>query len=293
MGPRDLGLTTALEADVVQPMRKAFGEAPRVCEHDRRAMAVDEVGDAFFDVRPDRLAWLFVGGLVGGVHVFDRDDDRDVEGLHRRRLDDCRLSRTAEESGDLVDWSDGRRQPDALSGLFEHGVEPLERKREMRATLGAGNRVHLVDDHCVDAEQRLASCGREDQEQRLGSRDQNVGRLGREPSAFDCRSVAGPQRDLDRGLGEAEASGRVPHADQGSAQVAFDVDRQGLQRRDVEHPAAPGWVSRNRCGGDAVERPQEGRERLARARWRDDERVLAAPDGLPRLYLGWRGRRER
>ena len=197
-----------------------------------------------FDVRPDRLARLFVGGLVGGVHIFDRDDDGDLDRLCRRRLHDCCLPRAAEEAGDLVDGPDGRRQADALRGLVEHGVEAFEREREMRAAFGAGYRVHLVDDHGVDTEQRLARRRREDEEQRLGRRDQDVGRLGGEAPALDGRGVARPHRDLDLRLGQAEPGGRVPHADQGSAQVALDVDRQRLQRRDVEHPATLRWVGR-------------------------------------------------
>ena len=49
-------------------------------------------------------------------------------------------------------------------------------------------------------------------------------------------------------------------------QVALDVDRQGLEGADVEHPAALLALGREGLAGQLVERPEEGRQRLAGAR---------------------------
>ena len=54
----------------------------------------------------------------------------------------------------------GRGQPDPLGRPVEQRVEPFEGEREVGAALGAGDRVHLVDDHRLDAAQRLAGLAR-------------------------------------------------------------------------------------------------------------------------------------
>ena len=72
------------------------------------------------------------------------------------------------------------------------------------------------------------------------------------------------------------------------AQVALDVHRQGLDRRDVEH-AAPRVFGRHRREHHAVEARQEGRQRLAAARGREHQRRLAARNRRPALRL-WRRR---
>ena len=72
-------------------------------------------------------------------------------------LDDRRPSRgAAEEAGDLLDRPDRRGQADPLRRPVEQCVEALQRQREVGAALGAGDGVHLVDDHRLDAAQRLA-----------------------------------------------------------------------------------------------------------------------------------------
>ena len=57
--------------------------------------------------------------------------------------------------------------------------------------------------------------------------------------AVGRRGVAGAdRRRVMSGAGRPEPGGGVADADQRDAQVALDVDREGLHRRDVEHPAA-------------------------------------------------------
>ena len=94
-----------------------------------------------------------------------------------------------------------------------------------------------------------------------------------------ARSFAGvsPVRTPTR---EARADSR-----QRAAEVALDVVVQRLERADVEHLNAL-------AGPRAVERPEEGRERLPRARRRLDERVLAGRDRGPAALLGRRRRVE-
>src|SRR5262249_3883342 len=75
------------------------------------------------------------------------------------------------------------------------------------------------------------------------------------------------------------------------AQVALHVDRERLQRRDVEHPAA-GLLRRHRGEHQPIDRGQEGGQRLPGARGREDERAAAVADGGPGQTLRARGRRE-
>ena len=168
-------------------------------------------------------------------------------GLVRRRLHHDGLGGAAEEAGDLLDRAHGGRQPDALGGLLQQRVEALEGERQVRAALGGGDRVDLVDDDGLDAGQRLPGPRGEDQEQRLRGGDEDVRRPGGEPR----RSSAGvsPERTPTSTVGSGSprrcAAWRMPVS--GRAQVALDVDGERLERGDVEHPAAPLPLGRGRA----------------------------------------------
>ncbi len=129
--------------------------------------------------------------------------------------------------------------PIRWAGRSSSASSRSRRDREVGAALGAGHRVHLVDDHRLDAAQALASLAGEHQEQRLGRGDQDVRRLGsracggRPPG---CRRCARPT--VTSGTADAEPLGGVPDPGQRAAQVALDVDGQRLERADVEHPGA-------------------------------------------------------
>ena len=206
----------SLGGQFVQPRGEAFGQAPGVGEHDRGAVLLDQVEHAFLDVRPDARAPSGAGGRAGEIlgqlaevgHVLDRDDDLEVERLLDRRLHDGDRTAAGQEGGDLVDGADGGRQPDALRRLIEQRVEPFQGEREVGAALGRADRVHLVDDHRVDAAQRLAGGRGEDQEQRLGRGDQDVGRVPGEGAALVGRRVARAHGDGDVGRRAVRAARR-------------------------------------------------------------------------------------
>lgn len=50
----------------------------------------------------------------------------------------------------------GRRDPDALWRCRAQGLQPFQRQREVRATLVAGKRVQLVEDHGAHIREHLA-----------------------------------------------------------------------------------------------------------------------------------------
>ena len=56
-------------------------------------------------------------------------------------------------------------------------VQPFQGQGQVRAPLVAGQGVHLVDDHGLDAPERLPGLRCQQQEQRLGRGDQDVRRL--------------------------------------------------------------------------------------------------------------------
>ena len=113
--------------------------------------------------------------------------DREAGG--RLRFAQCRA---AEKTRDLIERALRGRQPDALQRCIPERLEPLEREHEVRPALGRHERVNLVDDDGVDRAQRLARLRCQQQEQRLGRGDQDVGRLTLEARALASRRVARP-----------------------------------------------------------------------------------------------------
>ena len=105
--------------------------------------------------------------------------------------------RADEEAPDLLQRILRRAQPDPLDvprrgrAAARLRLQALEREREVRAALGGGDGVDLVDDHRLDAAEHLARARGEDQVQRLGRRDQDVGRLAHHRGALALGRVAG------------------------------------------------------------------------------------------------------
>ncbi len=217
--------------------------------------------------------------------------------VHDRHL----ASRADEEAADLLQRVLRGAQADSLHRAAGLRLQALERQREMRAALGRRDGVDLVDDHRLDATEHRARLRREHQVQRLGRRDQDVRRVARHRRALALRRVAGANRHAH--VVRADATQR-------RAQVALDVIRQRLQRAHVHHAHAARRVARagaarfslrpacrldvlRSFGAQAVKRPQERRERLARAGRRRQQHVLAGGDRRPGLRLRGRRRVER
>ena len=287
----------ALGGDLVEPCREPLRQPPAVGEDDRALVLLDQVDDVLLDVRPDRLRPRRLVGVLVVVarlgHVLHRDDDLQVPLLGARRRHDLHRRGPTQEPRHLLQRPYRRAQPDPLGRPVEQRVEPLEGDREVGAALGAGYGVHLVDDHRLDAAQALAGLAGEHQEQRLRRGDHDVGRLADEPAPVGGRCVTGADPDGHLGDLLAEPVTRVADAGERAAQVALHVDRERLERADVEHPGALGLVGRAFAGQQLVEAPQERAQRLAGPRRRHHEGMLAGPDRLPRPHLRRRRLRER
>jgi hypothetical protein len=202
----------------------------------------------------------------------------------------------AQETRHFVQRPLGCGQSDALEGLTKAGLyvppqllQALEREGEVRAAFAGDQRVDFIDDHRVDGPQPLTGVRRQQQKERLRRGDEDVGRLAQEARAFVRRRVARPDGDLRRVDGDVLRVREVRDAGQRRAQVALDVDGQGLQRRDVEDAAAL-LPRRHRREHQPVEAPQKRGQRLAAAGRRKDERRLAAGNRRPPELL-WCGRR--
>ncbi len=219
-------------------------------------MGHHQIEDLLLHVRPDGGALRVGGGgtrqIAGGVA-----DRRQVgDGHHHVQLPallagwghDVDRTSAGQEPADLLDRTDGRRQPDPLRGLRQQGVQSFQAEREVGAALGAGHGVHLVQDDGLDAPQRFP-CGRgEQQEERFRRGDQDVGRVPGEGTALLGRGVARPDAHPDLRTRQPQPGRGMADAHQGRPQVALDVHRQGLERRDVEDAAAPLRIGSARVG---------------------------------------------
>jgi hypothetical protein len=254
VGARDLRLR-----QLVQAKRKPFGQPAVVDEQDRRAVLLHEPKQLRIDRRPNRRLLRF-------PHVLERHHDLQVELLRGAGVDQLDLTCARDEPADLLHGPLRRRQPDPLERLLDEPLEALHRKREVRAALGARDRVHLVEDQRADALQVLARARGEHEIERLRSRDQNVRRVPQHLRPLLLRRVARADSDAEARLQSCERAAQVP----------LDVVVERLQRRDVEQPQALAGLR-----DQPVDPVQERRERLARAGRGLDERVLAARDRRP------------
>ena len=186
--------------ELVQPQRQPLRETAVVDEDDRRPVLLDELEQGRVDRGPDRARGRLVAGrhhdVVGedelaeaGVgarlaHVLERDDDLEVELLADPHIDELDRPAACHEAPDLLERPLRRREPDPLERLLGDPREPLQREGEMRAAFRPGDGVHLVDDHRLDAAEDLPPLRGEEQEERLGRRDQDV----RRRAEHDARS---------------------------------------------------------------------------------------------------------
>src|SRR5439155_25551935 len=87
---------------------------------------------------------------AGLPNVLDGNADLEVELLRDPCADELDRPAAGDEAAYLLQGPLRRRQRDALQRLRDEPFEPLDRKREMRAALRSGDRVHLVEDERVD-----------------------------------------------------------------------------------------------------------------------------------------------
>lgn len=159
----------------------------------------------------------------------------------------------------------------------------------MRAALARGDRVHFVDDDGRHARQRLPRLRREHEVQRLWSRDEDVWRVAQLLPALRRTRVTRAHAHADVRRYSPESPRCLRDADEGRVQVPLDVDAKRFEWRQVHDSRATlrarFLALRATLGGQLVDRPEEGAQRLARARRRHDQGVVPIGDLAPRRLL--------
>ena len=280
-----------------QQVREPLGHLPGVDEDEGRPVAADEVGERVHD-----LVELFgrhhSAELVGGEHdaevepalVADVDDGTARGPIGVRAF----LARADEQAGDALDRAlrgraaDARRTAPAVAG--DEPVEPFEAEGEVRPALVAGERVDLVDDDRADRAEHLPTASRGDEQvERLGGRDDDVGWPAEHRGARRGRGVAVADRDAERPHVVTDLLADRADRRERRLEVLRHVDGERAQRRDVEDRGRRTGPGRGPVAQATVDGDEEGGERLARAGRRGDEGVLAAGDRRPAERLGGGG----
>ncbi|MCB5281022.1 hypothetical protein BJQ89_00757 [Arthrobacter sp. ES1] len=306
-----------LGVDLVEPGREAFGEPAGIGEHNGGLVGQHQVHYLLLHMRPDRCLGLQPGCRPGVEragsalqvgHVRHRDGDRQVPGLFRRRSHNFHRGGAGEELCHQLLGFHGGREPDPLGGFREQRVEAFQGHCQVGTAFSARDGVDLVDDDGVHLAEGLPGLGREHQEEGFGGGDEDVRGVAQQRSSLRGRGVTGPDAHGDQRCGQVKAFGGLGDADQRCAQVAFDVDAERLERRDVEHPGfafgrlSAGAFSSVKAGQplglsggrdeQAVECPEKGCECFAGTGGGDDEGMRAGGNRVPGPFLGGCGRGE-
>ena len=271
---------------VAQPLTELVGEPFRepagVHEHERGAVLTDELGDAV-----EHVAHLL--GRGDGFELALGQFQREIEVALVTGVDDLGDgARADEQPRHRLDRALGRGESDALRRLLADRLEPFEREREVRAALVACDRVDLVDDDGLDGAEELASPrARDEQVERFGRGDHEARRSAQHRGAFGAGGVAGAHRDAQLGRVEPQLLGDRGDLGERALEVLGDVDRERLQRRDVDDPRGACDLVALLVGAvEAVDADEEAAEGLARSGGRGDQRVVAGRDVRPALGLG-------
>ena len=138
--------------------RHALGEPAGVDEHERGAVRADELGDAVVHLVPDCSFDITASsGERGSSSARSSSRAWPVSTIAQpRRVAPAPTRKRAISSiGFCV-----ADRPMRVGGSPHERLEPLEREREVRAALVAGDGVDLVDDHGAHRAQHLAAASR-------------------------------------------------------------------------------------------------------------------------------------
>ena len=183
---------TALGAQpLAQVQRHALDQPARVDEHQRRPVLARQRRDAIVELAP-----LLVGAHGAQlVLAGPRPPGRGRGAGRRRRSSGSGRPPTSRRAA----TSSGRTVADSPTRCSarrrgHQRLQPFERQRQVRAALVGRDGVDLVDDHRPHVAQRAPSrLRRQQDEQRLGRRDQHVRRVAGRPRAArapSCRRCA-------------------------------------------------------------------------------------------------------
>ena len=149
---------------------------------------------------------------------------------------DAAVRRRADQKArDLLDRLLRGGEADAQQPVAAQRGQALERQRQMRAALVGRQRVDLVDDHGARGRQHGAARFRAEQDvERLRRGHHDMRRPPAHAVALARRRVAGAHPGADIDVGQALRLQRGADAGERRFEVALDVVRQRLERRDVD-----------------------------------------------------------
>ena len=254
--------------------RHTLGQLARVDEDERGAVLADQPGHAPVDFLPGLVR---ADGRQGRV----RHLDREVEAAVMAGVDQGAIAPGADQQARrLLQRLLRRRQPDALQRPAGQRLEPLERQRQVRPALVAGDGVDLVHDDCAHAPQHGAPAlaGQQDVE-RLRGRDQDVRRPPPHRRARRRQRVSRAHQDAhlrQRRVARAQLLER-------RLQVLLHVVAERFEGGDIKDLG--GFGQTVALPHQIVDGPQEGCERLAGAGRGGDQDVLPGADRRPPLRL--------
>ena len=102
---------------------------------------------------------------------------------------------------------------------------------------------------------------------------------------FGGRGIAGAHRGTNQGCAVASFDRCGPDLGQRYFQIAMNIVRQSLQRRDIDDLGFVGQLAGHSLSKQSVQAPQKGGQRLARTRRSGNQRVLSGGDALPAAAL--------
>ncbi len=269
---------------VAQVPGQPFRHAPRRDEDQGGIVAEDEFLQAFVDflphlVRHDRAE--------GGARDLDFQlEFPPVPGVEDLAALALLVACAGEEVGDPVDGFLGGRNADARERTGGEPFQALHRKGQMRPPLVADQRVDLVDDERVHVRQDPPPArAREQQVKALRRRHQDVRRVLRHSRPFTRGRVARAYRHADGDVRPAAFLEDRLDALQRDLQVGVDVVAEGLQGGHVDDLRAFRQRAVLALADQVVDGCQKGRQGLARARGRRDQRALPLLDDRPGALL--------
>ena len=279
---RDCIFTQPLAQLPCDPLR----HPPRVHEHERRLVLLDERREPIVVLAPDLVRHH---GVERRLRRFDGE-------IHRAAMafvDDGGAwpLGSDEVSCDLLHRALCRREPDAQQRRIGDLLQSLERQRQVGAPPGADDGVDFVhDDRARRAEHVATPARRQEQIERLGGCHQNVRRTAQHRRAFGRGRIASAHGDGDSRRVEAKRLGRLSNPSPRLGQVLVDVGAERLERRDVDDPHFVGYWMLEAFAKQLVQCREECRQGLARAGGCSNKRVAALTDDGP--ALGLRRRRD-
>ena len=288
-----VGRHLAVAHAIVEVAGQPLGRSATLGEDQRGAVGLDQLGELLEGGIPDRIA-------LGGEEIVDRGHDLQVELPREPGIHDAGLAPggAGEEGQRFLDGPDGGRAADPLgpgSGLprFHQRLQALQREGQVGAALVAQQRVYLVhDDEARLGQGGPETLGGEQDVQRLRRGDEDVRRPAGHGLPLGGERVPGPDGHPDLRRAQAVCHGGSPEAGQGLTQVLLDVVVERAERRDVDDVDPILQPALQPQPMQVVHGPEEGGQRLAGARGRDDQRVASRRDGRPALALGDRRLRE-